>query len=99
MENESFSLNRARVLRMIKDKEPITIHELARLIGLPRSTLIHHLEQLKKKKLIKEKNSKEIKDTKEIGSPVYLTTNNANPLLNPTLKAFDSIIDAFKKLK
>lgn len=90
---KGISLNRALVLTSIDKNEPIAIHELQEKLKIPRTTLIHHLEQLKKRGLIIEKTSKDIKDKKEIGSPVYLTTNKANPIYEPLLLASGAIID------
>ncbi len=83
-----WSLTRARILRAIKDnegKEGIPIHKLVKITKIPRSTLLFNLNQLEERKLIKSE------QRKELGSPIYLTTNKAHPLLNSTLEFLSKI--------
>lgn len=84
MEKEKeFNLNRAMVLRIIKDNEPIAIHQLEDKLKnkIPRSTIVYNIGQLKLRGLIVEEKRK------TLGSPVYLqTTNKAEYILKIELK-------------
>lgn len=93
------SLSRAIILRTISDKEPIAIHEIQKETDLPRSTIVYYLGQLKIAGLIEEKSSEDIKKEKELGSPVYLTTNKTNPALKLELAAAKKVRDFFNKIK
>ena len=88
-----FSLTRAKILSVLKAGEPMTIQKLTDETGLGRTTIYHHLEELKKRKLISEKQNK-----KEHGSPVYISTNRANPISLQILNMFEQVFpDQFKK--
>lgn len=91
------SLSRAIVLSEIAKNSPVAIHTLQKLTKLPRSTLIHHLEQLKFDNLILEKNALEIYHKKKIGSPIYLITNKANNSYLPFLKLCNKVRNLFKE--
>ena len=92
----NFSLSRAKVLTTINDNQPIAIHELVKKTTMKRSSIYHHLEQLKQRKLIVEKTAEKTYGEKKLGSPVYLTTNKSNPLLKETIKAFELLLKLFK---
>ncbi len=81
-----FSLTRAKILSVLKFNQPITIQELTEKSKLGRTTVYHHLDILKKRKLISERQNK-----KEHGSPVYITTNKANPISLQILEMFENI--------
>jgi len=88
-----FSLTRAKILSVLKLGEPMTIQKLTDGTGLGRTTIYHHLDLLKSHKLISEKQNK-----KEHGSPVYVTTNKANPISLKTLEMFEKVFPGqFKK--
>jgi len=95
IKDKSLSITRARVLSCIKKNEPIPIYEIVEKLKLPRSTIIHHLEQLKIRKLILEKSAKSINGKKELGSPIYLITNKKNSLLNEMLKICNNLLKVF----
>lgn len=89
--DKKFNLNRARILREIKDNQPVAIHQLVeKLKPLPRSTIVYNLDQLKLRGLISYKKKK------ELGSPVYIeATDKAQPLLKTELKVLELL--GFKK--
>lgn len=93
---DGWNITRAKILRVVKDNEPISIKDLQFKTKIPRTTLYHHLTQLKKRKLLTEKTDKEAKGKYEVGHPVYITTNKANPLTEKTLDLMLKMEKLFK---
>ena len=93
MSNYPFSIPRARILTLVSKSER-TIAELQKLTGIGRTTIYHHLEELKSMKLITEE-----KKQKEQGQPVYVALNKANPLSETFLNLAEQTINLFNKIK
>lgn len=85
-EKPMFSIPRARILTLVHKKE-LTISEIQKKTKLGRSTIYHHLEELKKRKLIIER-----KDLKKHGQPVYITTNKSRPYTLKTLDMMEKML-------
>lgn len=92
--NPVFSMERGKIVTLLKDN-PMTILELIKVSGIPRATLYHHLEFLKRRDLIKM-----TKDQEKTGQPVTISlTPKAQPLNMAIIKAYEILIGAFKEKK
>jgi predicted transcriptional regulator len=78
-----FSITRAKILSLLKDN-PMTISKLSEKMELGRTTIYHHLNTLKKWKLITEAKEKD-----EQGQPVMILTNKANPLSQKFISVYE----------
>lgn len=92
-ETPMFSLSRAKLLAVLKKKEPLNKEQLSRESGLSRASVSSHLKFLKAKKLIIEK-----PDKTKLGKPIFITTNKADTIPISILKKFELIFpEEFKK--
>ena len=91
-EEQRFSIPRARILRIIH-KSPKTISQIEKEIGMGRTTIYFHLNELKKRKLIIEK-----KETKKRGQPVFITTNKADPSSLQTISGIELMLKISDKM-
>lgn len=83
-ETPVFSMQRGKIVSLLKNN-PMTISELIKVSKIPRATLYHHLEFLKKRGLIYEKKLKT-----ETGQPVVISlTDTAKPLWLPIIEAYE----------
>lgn len=89
---DGFSMQRGKILSILQHK-PLTIAEIIKETKIPRSTLYHHLEVLKRKKLIKEN-----KDKDKTGQPVIISiTNLADPVPLAMIEAYEKFLKLFQR--
>jgi DNA-binding transcriptional ArsR family regulator len=88
-----WNTTRALILRLIADnKKPISLKDLQKKAKIPRTTLYHHLTQLKKRDLILEMKDKEATGKFIKGHPVYLSLNRNNPNSERWLKLMGELL-------
>jgi|3_EtaG_2_1085321.scaffolds.fasta_scaffold57766_2 predicted ArsR family transcriptional regulator len=92
--NPTFSIARAKLLTLIKKHQPISIMALARKSEIGRASVYYHLDILKKRDLVLEKQS-----LKTQGKPVYLTLNKANPMSLKIIKVLEMMLAIEKSQK
>lgn len=92
-ETPLYTLSRAKILSIIKKNPNIRKDELSKKMGLSKTSIYHHLEELEKRKLIIE-----TPDKKKLGCPISLNiSNTADPVPLGILELFEKVFPSLFK--